>query len=388
LEKLLNAIKNKVEHYLPYLTPFLLTLTKPEVYSVEKIVSLNQEEFVSPGEDDIELTKMICESYSYMMETIETIEKTYRTGNFWNKVINEWKDGSNEAFIKGDVKASAFILVNFFKMPILRGLWEGGTWTGGGYPPLMKSYKRKLNFMYTTMQSYAYWKTLTNQPLEVVNLPDVGNPFGYEINGNIVSTAQFKLHYHSLQIFNLVNNIVEKPVVLEIGAGFGGIAYYLFKNGFNGTYLDFDIPDTLILAQFFLKKIFSDKKILIYSTQKIITEEDIEYYDIILMPNYMLKSLPNLCTDIVINTRSFSEMPMETIEEYMKQIDRICKKYLYHDNANFSSHDGEIPSYKFPIPSSFNLKIKAKNVMYGGINVKDRFVEHLYEKINQGQPVA
>ncbi len=380
MEKLRNTIKSKIKVYLPYLTPFVLTMTEPEYYSTKKIVSLNQEEFVPPREDDVELAKMICESYSCMVDKIKTVEKTYRTGDFWDKVVNEWKDGSYEHFRKGDVKSVAFLLANFFKMPILRGLWESGTWTGG-YPPLMRSFKRKLNFMYTTLQSYAYWKTVTNQPLDVLNLPNVGNPFGYEINGNIVSTAQFKLHYHSLQTYNLVKDISEKPIVLEIGAGFGGIAYYLFKTGFNGTYLDFDIPETLVLAQYFLKKSFSDKKVLMYSGQETIAADDIEHYDIILMPNYMLKTLPDFCTDIVINTRSFSEMPMETIEEYMIQIDRICKKYLYHDNANYSSHDGEIPSYKFPIPSSFKLKIKAKNVMYGGINVKDRFVEHLYERI-------
>ena len=96
----------------------------------------------------------------------------------------------------------------------------------------------------------------------------------------------------------------------------------------NGTYLDFDIPETLILAEYFLKKTFSKKNILIYSGQECVTLDDINNYDIILMPNFMLKKLPDLCVDIVVNTRSFSEMPIETLQEYMIQIDRICRKYI------------------------------------------------------------
>ena len=96
------------------------------------------------------------------------------------------------------------------------------------------------------------------------------------------------------------------------------------------------------------------------------------------MPNYLLKSMPDLSADIVVNTRSFSEIPKISLNEYMKQIGRICKKYLYHDNANYSSHEFETPANEFPIPKSFKLVSESKSVWYS--DLENRFVEYLYER--------
>ena len=98
------------------------------------------------------------------------------------------------------------------------------------------------------------------------------------------------------------------------------------------------------------------------------------------------RTIPSASVDIVLNARSFSEMPIEVIQEYMAQIDRICRRYLYHDNANFKSHQLEIPAFQFPIPASFRLLTKGKSLWYGSVN--NRFVEHLYEKMtSSGQGV-
>jgi len=357
IKKLKDTLLTKIRKFILN----ILTLTDPRV-STGNIVGVNSEKCISPDNEDVKLAKIICESYDYMLRKSETVEKVYKTGEFWKEVIHRIKWDFYKSIKTGDIDSSSFVLANFFRTSAIMGLWEGGTWRGAGYPPLTKSLKRKLNFISGTLRNYDLWRLVANQPLEVVDLPDVGNPFGYKLEDSIVSTAQFKLHYHSLQTFNLSKNVRENPVVLEIGGGFGGIAYYLFKMGFNGTYLGFAIPDTLILSMYFLKKALPDKKILTYQNQEIITMDDIDNYDIILMPNYMLKNIPDLCTDIVINTRSFSEMPLETIKEYMVQIDRVCRKYIYHDNANYKSHKYETPADEFPIPSSFRLLTKVKSV--------------------------
>jgi hypothetical protein len=346
--------------------------------STKKIVNMNTKGFVQPDDVDVRLAKLICKSYGHMVQKGETAEKPYRTGQFWDNIVSNNKKDFYEPIRKGDICSASVVLANFFKTSAIVGLWEGGA-----YAPLMKSIKRRLSFIAATLRNYDLWHVLTNEPPGVVELPNAGNPFGYRINGNIVSTAQFKLHYHARQTYNLVNNIGTKPVVAEIGGGFGGIAYYLFKMGFKGTYLNFDIPETLILSAYFLNKAFPDKNILFYDGQEYITLEDINKYDIILMPNFILKRAPDLSVDIVVNTRSFSEMPVETIREYMLQINRICRKYIYHDNANYSSHPNEIPAHSFPIPSSFGLLTKVKSVWYGGHSVQNRFVEYLYERKDQ-----
>lgn len=135
-----------------------------------------------------------------------------------------------------------------------------------------------------------------------------------------------------------------------------------------------------MLAQYFLLKTFPEKKILIEEggNRDRIKQEDIENHDIILAGNYVFPQFPDLCADLVANARSLSEMEFETIEEYMKQLDRVCKKWFWHDNSNQKSHEYEIPAFEFPIPESFRLISKVKSVWYGSIN--NRFVEFLYER--------
>ncbi len=366
INKLKNIIKDKIKR----IAIHILIRLDPRV-SPKNMVNTNSNNFIKPDEEDLKLAKIICDSYSHMSKKIKTVDVPYQIGEFWYNIVNDKKKDFYEPIKKGDISSASFVLANFFRTSGIQGLWEGG---------VIKIKGKDLGFISATLRNYDFWRVVTNQSPNVVNLPRVGNPIGYQINNSIVSIAQFKLHYHSQQVYNLIKDVGEKAVVVEIGGGFGGIIYYLFKMGFKGTYLEFDIPETLILAEYFVKKVFPDKKVLIYNGEKSITSDDINNYDIILMPNYMLKEMPDLSADIVVNTRSFSEMPYVTIEEYMIQIDRICKKYLYHDNANYKSHSDEVPAYEFPIPESFRLLIKVKSLWYGGFDVNNRFVEYLYER--------
>lgn len=80
----------------------------------------------------------------------------------------------------------------------------------------------------------------------------------------------------------------------------------------------------------------------------------LDSYDIILMPNFMLPRLESLSVDFSINTISFSEMDYETIQEYLRQIDRTCRNYFYQENlADFNFHYKNYPVDFFPIPESF-----------------------------------
>lgn len=126
--------------------------------------------------------------------------------------------------------------------------------------------------------------------------------------------------------------------VVEIGGGFGGVPYHLFKMGFNKTYISFDIPNVSIISKYFLLKMFPDKKIMLYGEDKL---SNFKKYDIVIMPHYMLPKLKKNSCDIVFNAHGLSEMGTEQINEYMKQINRICKKYFLHfnhDEQSFLEH--------------------------------------------------
>ena len=52
--------------------------------------------------------------------------------------------------------------------------------------------------------------------------------------------------------------------ILELGGGFGSMAYYLMQESNNATYFDFDLPENFALTAFYLLSSFPNKKIALY----------------------------------------------------------------------------------------------------------------------------
>ena len=76
---------------------------------------------------------------------------------------------------------------------------------------------------------------------------------------------------------------------------------------------------------------FPDKRFLLYG-ENAKDNMNLDQYDIILMPNFVLPKLSDETVDLFFNESSFSEMNRETTEEYVCQIERISRKYFMHIN--------------------------------------------------------
>jgi hypothetical protein len=170
-----------------------------------------------------------------------------------------------------------------------------------------------------------------------------------------------------------------------MGGGFGGFAYYLLSSNKEVKYINFDLPEVLIIAQYFLMSAFPDKKFLLYGENghQTISKDVIDKYDMILMPNFALPNVADNLADLFINTGSLSEMDYHTVEEYIDQIARITRKYFFHDNSdrpslNTSGHV-EVVSSKFPIPHDIFKRIYKSNSLWGGGS--GRYREHLYQRM-------
>lgn len=172
--------------------------------------------FVEPTKEDLRLAAIICKSFNEMNQIRATAERVYQAGEMWQNIVVESKRSFYQPITECDIAQAARMLANFFKTSAIIGLWEGGEWDA-----IRNNLSRKASFAKATLRCYEFWKTLTNGDVDCVGLPNVGNPFGYTIGRTIVSTAQFKLHYYAQQMRNITSG-VKRPVVLEIGGGFGG----------------------------------------------------------------------------------------------------------------------------------------------------------------------
>jgi hypothetical protein len=57
-------------------------------------------------------------------------------------------------------------------------------------------------------------------------------------------------------------------------------------------------------------------------------------HDCTLIPHFAIEEVPFMSCDVVINTASLIEMHPNSIEFYMKHINRITRGYFYSDNSN------------------------------------------------------
>lgn len=185
------------------------------------------------------------------------------------------------------------------------------------------------------------------------------------VNGASILTYSFKHFYFAEQVKKL--NV---ETVAEIGVGYGGFAHYLLKDT-SIKYIGLDLPEILLLSSYYLLKGLPNKKFLLYG-------EKASDYDLALLPNFELSNLENESVDLFITTGTLSELSPQTIEKYLQEIDRICKRYFYFEAAAIPkktlSGFSEIPVAQFPIPKTFH-KVYEQNSPFGV-----RYREYLYDR--------
>jgi putative sugar O-methyltransferase len=234
------------------------------------------------------------------------------------------------------------------------------------------------------LRDYAVWSDLVGEATpSVLSPPPVGDPWGYVVDGKVVMADSLRHDSYAWRAHDLLAGI-DRPVVAEIGGGYGGFAYFLLMRSGNATYINFDLPEILVMASYYLMSVFPEKKILLFgeSPHSRIDQDTIVSHDIVLMPNHQLPGLASESVDLFVNTRSLSEMSYNTVAEYLRQVGRTCRRYFFHENSNTEKEKPgghvEVPSSRFPMPEGVFRRIyRAPSPWAGG---RSRYWEHLYER--------
>ncbi len=163
-----------------------------------------------------------------------------------------------------------------------------------------------------------------------------------------------ELLYHAVVSHDIITHVPnlskgEREIILDIGAGFGGVARILSFYRENTTQILLDLPETLLLTAYYLKDNFPNKKIAlledIYPNLDNL-DEIIRDYDFILIPPFVLNYLKDKSVDLVMNTTSLGFMSKDYLDYYLKETSRVLKDggYFYSLNST-KSIDGGVGSY-------------------------------------------
>ena len=261
----------------------------------------------------------------------------YQVSNEWLPIFEVYLGEVMATLKNGNVDRLKSIYNNFFRDPCSVGLH--------GLPlDMFKCFfsghisdRHKKLFLTDVLYRHRLWKNLVGPSFGIESLesPLRGNPYGYYIGRTFIKAGSEYQHYYAILIEKLVRGDCHKTVV-ELGAGYGGMAYYLVRDNSDLTYIDFDLPENVALTAFYLLTCFPDKKIALFGEMDL-SQDKVEDYDLILMPNFEIHKVKDQSVDLTFNSYSLAEMSKETIENYIHHFNRFTNKFIFHVNHNRNS---------------------------------------------------
>ena len=212
-------------------------------------------------------------------------------------------------------------------------------------------------------------KSLTDDNL-LVPEPKVLGGFGFEINGELINkdTLKFFECMIAIEKSGMLNTLqkIDSPVICEIGAGWGGFAYYYCSLFPKTKYLIVDLPQTLIFSYLYLTELFPNKKVKLFGYES----DSLEECDLLLVPNTEFYNYQN-SIDATINICSFQEMTSEQVSNYVEKIFELDSKFIYSLNRNMNKNNPSLfDSLSNHISEKFQVhEIDVLKIPYTDLNV-------------------
>ena len=228
--------------------------------------------------------------------------------------------------------------------------------------------------------------------------PPIGSPSVVELTFSYGDSGEraAAVNYHDLYLTYyawLINQVTGKTfdngvrIIVEIGAGYGGLAAKLKDLNPGAKVIVFDLPEINAVQTYYLTRRFPACEIRLYDDFK---RSGVEVFhdravDFIVLPGWSIKELPGNFVDLAVNVRSMMEMNATTIDDYFRHLHRTVrpgglfacfnrytkepgniriKNYPYDDRwkillsqtSNLQSHIHELVTQRTEAPQKFTLK--------------------------------
>jgi hypothetical protein len=378
--RLFSALDSRV-------TPFIYGLKYVIHDPASKRIRIHCPDYIDPIKDDVEdeMVERIFESFKKMKEHQKKADSDlYRPSSLWQQHLDNSYSYLTESLENDDVSKFHFFLSNF-------GTWK--EYLGIDVTNLVKnnsksSVKRKYltNVLFYGLLKTWGWVHGNRKPIASLTYPTHGNQAGAYIDNTFVGLGSFFNEIYGSKLSALLADI-ERPVVADLGAGYGRLGYFTLRDKQQFCFIDFDFPETLCLAAYYLMKSWPNKRALLYGEEEYSLASH-DQYDLVFMPNYEINKIGPKSVDLFMNMHSLGEMTKETVTHY---IDCISKSttYLFHLNhdcyPNIYSDAGRgLLGHEYPIPmDEFKLLFSYPdlfNVDQGKINHSMDSFWYLYER--------
>ena len=354
-------------------------------------VTLHCPEPVEPSDDprEVALVERIFHSFARMKADQRQAPQCTLPSSLWQRQLDEGYAFLSASLRAGDRKPFHFFLANFGAWKTYHGLepttliWERMA------SALGRRYLKNALFY----QPLQFWKAFFNhrRPLTCLTYPTHGNQAGAYLEGVFVGPGSFSNDIYGSLLSGIIRDR-KRPVVADLGAGYGKLGYFTLRDREEFAFIDFDLPETVCLAAYYLMKVWPGKRTLLYG--------EVPYspathgqYDLIFMPSYEISKAGRASIDLVINKDSLGEMTKEAVIHYVGAIAEATR-YFFHLNHDrdlpaLARHEQGLLGSEYPVPETFRLLFRSPDMSHAVSNGGeaagvDRFA-YLYERNDQAE---
>lgn len=276
-------------------------------------------------------------------------EAIYQVSREWLPIYERYMGEVMHALNENRITELKRMYENFFRLPLstgLHGLHFDMTekYMNPATPANNDDLRRYLEACAFAARNFLL--SCPGTDIERLARPPIGNPYCYFLEGHTIYPGA-DYHYTFAEKISVLLKKFESPVIMEIGGGFGGLAYYCTRDIPNLKYICVDLPENCALQAYFLMSYFPSKKIKLYDGSAWTDD-----YDVLILPSFGIGDIPDDSVKLSFNSYSLAEMGWPTINHYISTICRVTTDYFYHLNHVH----WEVSSDNFPVDlSKFQL---------------------------------
>ncbi len=331
--------------------------------------------------DDAALLRRICDAWSKAAEQQAAVSEAFQPHAWWRVTQERNLEPARRALAAYDFDSLRGMYRNLFRDRCSAGVCGLPLSRVDASSPVSKSSKEL--HLIDALHRIDHWRTRTGGRFDIADLkpPDIGNPFGIVLDGVLVRSGSEDQHYCAHRIIDLLPSL-EGSVVAEIGGGFGGMAYYLIRDRPGTTYLNFDLPETIALASYYLLSAFPDAKATLYGEAPL-DPETLRSSRVILMPAFAMPQVPAGSVDVAFNARILSDLSPVSLHTYLAEIARTTRGHILHLNRT----QGSLAADAWFAANAPNFKLLETRVSEwnNARTLHPNEMEYLYERQSQAQ---
>ncbi len=174
-----------------------------------------------------------------------------------------------------------------------------------------------------------YSTLIDKQFLDVYPMSSVGSPATFDFLGRPASVTYLENLAVLCALREMMTGSLKQSHIVEIGAGYGCMAYFLMRSDAVSSYTIIDLPENLVNSAYFLSQNFPDMPIKVCTNGEPVSQLGIN----LVLPGH-IEAIDGLKFDLAINTDSLGEMRAETAKAYVAWIHEHLREGGYFFSKN------------------------------------------------------